>query len=74
MGAWSARVRACSPETESVQHPALRPTSDFRLPTSDLRSHMQILNPFTYVRPVRTATRLSHLLGRQMIELLSAVG
>ena len=35
---------------------------------------MQILNPFTYVRPVRTATRLSHLLGRWVIDLLTSIG
>jgi phospholipid/cholesterol/gamma-HCH transport system permease protein len=33
-----------------------------------------LINPFTYVRPVRTASRLSLVLGRIMVEFLTATG
>jgi len=61
------------PDRHNAQH------EDRRLTTSDRRRTaygppVQILNPFTYVRPVRTATRLSHLLGRWVIDSLTAIG
>jgi phospholipid/cholesterol/gamma-HCH transport system permease protein len=35
---------------------------------------VQIPNPFAYAQPMRTATRLTHLLGRWFIDMLSAIG